>query len=762
VKPRSYRSMRVHEVDVAIVGAGIAGASTAFHLAGLGRSIAVLEAAGQAAGASGANAGTIWSTGRADQSDLASLLTNGSLEILQSLEREHHVDLGLTQCGALKCIQTQKEAEFAYDSVRRMRAADHDVEYLDAGKTASLEPMINPGLAGSVHYPSAAAADPRKTTGAFLTLAQRLGVSIYWGAHIQSVESLKEGYRIRTPIGEWRAQKFVLACGAWTPTVSRMLQVPLPVFAVRGQMWAARAEPRKVTRILGAMESTLYWSHNRTVPVPELTHEAGTIRTRHLYGRQLESGELIFGGARDVNPSIEPSLTDRDLSFGHVAEILPFVAGLDIVRTWVSWMPFTPDLRPLIGAIPGRPGLYVLTALYSGGFERSPLAGKLLAQFIHTGVLPEMLSGAACELGKPGEIGIVPEYPPVPLGPPLKTTPVRVTRDCEAPALFRLIGSTPIARLQRLYPSFNGEIFAKLEGLNPGGSSKDRAAARMLLEATQRGLLAPGMTVVESSSGNMAVGLAQMCLQLGLKLICVLDSQVPAATLRILRCYGAEVDVVTADPRNRYAPQEMRIRRVLEILAGSPSAFWPNQYANEFNAAAHHQTMQEIVDQLDGRVDYLLVPVSTCGTIRGCAEYVRSNGIQAEIVAVDSIDSVIFGGPGKPRKVIGHGAARRPELFGEEYVNSVVLVTDEEAILGCHRLLYTEGLLAGGSSGAVVAALGRICPQLAEGARCAVIFPDRGERYSETVFCKEWLDLHFPGLTVQLEQSKRTSGIWNE
>jgi cysteine synthase A len=305
-----------------------------------------------------------------------------------------------------------------------------------------------------------------------------------------------------------------------------------------------------------------------------------------------------------------------------------------------------------------------------------------------------------------------------------------------------VIGNTPLIRLERMFPDAQFELYAKLESLNPGGSIKDRPALHMLRLALEAGHVTSRSVIVESSSGNMAIGLAQACCYLGLRLICVVDAKTPAATIALLSAYGVEVDVVR-DPdveTGEYLP--VRLARVRSLLAQHPDSYWPNQYANVENARAHHETMREIVEAL-GHVDYLFCAASTCGTLRGCAEYARAHELDVRIVAVDAVGSVIFGGTPRKRLVPGHGAAVRPALYQDGLAHEVVLVTDHDCVVGCRRLLRREALLAGGSSGAVVTAVQRLRPRIPTGARCVVLLPDRGERYLDTIYSDAWVRDHF-------------------
>lgn len=307
-----------------------------------------------------------------------------------------------------------------------------------------------------------------------------------------------------------------------------------------------------------------------------------------------------------------------------------------------------------------------------------------------------------------------------------------------------IIGETPLIELENLIPEFRARVLVKMERFNPGGSIKDRTALSMLLGAIRSGELDPGRSVVvESSSGNLGVGLAQICRYFGLRFVCVVDAKTTARNLELLRAYGTELEVITApDPdTGEYLPA--RLRRVHEIIERTPYAYWPNQYANPNNPRAHQQTMGEIHRALDGRIDYLFASVGTFGTLRGCAQYIHEHGLGTRIIGVDAVGSVIFGGPGAPRLLPGHGASIRPPLADASLVDEVVHVSDLDSVAGCRRLVEREAILAGGSSGAVTAALLRYRDRIPEGATCVLIYPDGGDRYLDTIYDDAWVLRHF-------------------
>lgn len=328
--------------------------------------------------------------------------------------------------------------------------------------------------------------------------------------------------------------------------------------------------------------------------------------------------------------------------------------------------------------------------------------------------------------------------------------------------ILSTIGNTPMIKLERYLDASHLELFAKLEAFNPGGSSKDRPARAIVERAWQSGAVHPATVVVESSSGNMGIGLAQACRYFGLRFICVVDPKASALNVRMMEAFGAEVDrVVEPDPASgEWLPA--RLARVEALLRQVPGSFWPNQYANAANAEAHYRTtMAEVMDQLDGRVDHLFIPTSTCGTLRGCCEYVRDHRLPLRIVAVDAAGSRIFSEDGVPagaRLIPGLGAGIEPPLRDRGLIHEVVYVTDRDCVRGCRRLVDREAILAGGSSGGVLAAVEKLAGEIPTGARCVAILPDRGERYLDTIFDDAWVQEQLGGLAAPLEAAPRAAG----
>lgn len=316
--------------------------------------------------------------------------------------------------------------------------------------------------------------------------------------------------------------------------------------------------------------------------------------------------------------------------------------------------------------------------------------------------------------------------------------------------ILSTIGNTPTIRLEKLFAGADLEVFAKVEALNPGGSIKDRPALRILEMALQTGQVQPGGVVVESSSGNMGIGLAQVCRYFGLHFICVVDPKTAPLNLRVLQAYGAQIEMVLeADPVTKEL-LPARLARVQELLREHPGAFWPNQYANPNNSSAHYRTtMREVVEQVGRPVDFLFAATSTCGTIRGCGDYIEDHGLSTRLVAVDARGSLIFSDIQAPRMIPGLGAGVKPPLCDPSLLHAVVHVTDQDCVSGCRYLLHHEAILAGGSSGGVVAGFARFMTKIPRGSVCVLLLCDRGERYLDTIYDDAWVLEHCGGGPLQ-------------
>jgi N-(2-amino-2-carboxyethyl)-L-glutamate synthase len=316
--------------------------------------------------------------------------------------------------------------------------------------------------------------------------------------------------------------------------------------------------------------------------------------------------------------------------------------------------------------------------------------------------------------------------------------PGRQGGPCES--VLEAVGGTPLVRATGFLAPSNVALYLKLESANPGGSMKDRPATRMVEQAIRTGRLRPGAVVVESSSGNTGVGLAQVCRFYGLRFICVVDRHIPLEAVRIMEALGARVEMVEDPIDGSGQLLSARLERVARLLSEIRDSFWPNQYANEENPRAHETgTMAEIDEALDGQVDTVFVPVGSTGTLHGCVDFVRRFRRATRVVAVDAAGSVLFGGCPGPRQIPGMGAGVLPPLAADRPVPELIRVSDLECVVGCRRLALTDALLVGGSAGGALQALRKRQSELT-GRTCVVIAPDSGRRYLDTVYDDGWVE----------------------
>lgn len=321
--------------------------------------------------------------------------------------------------------------------------------------------------------------------------------------------------------------------------------------------------------------------------------------------------------------------------------------------------------------------------------------------------------------------------------PESRTTP---HRPAIADGISEVVGGTPLVRLAHLFPDSEIEIFAKLESVNPGGSTKDRPALAMVRAALASGQLAAGGMVVESSSGNLGVALARVCTAHEVRFVCVVDARTNPTTVATIRALGGEIEMVSEPDPATGDLLTARLHRVRQLLAENPGAVNLHQYGNPANPGAHSAgTMPEIARALDHRLDVLMAAVSTTGTLSGCAAYLRETCMGTRTVAVDSVGSVLFGGHGAPRPLPGFGAGVVTEISRTVVPDQVVRVDGPEAVAGARLLARREGILAGASTGAIVHALGRLIGELEPGSRLAFIVHDGGIPYLDTVYDDDWV-----------------------
>jgi sarcosine oxidase subunit beta len=311
------------------------------------------------------------------------------------VQLDHGEDIELRQSGALQAIHTPEQDEFERTRVEALRARGHRLEMLTTREARSIEPGLAPSLLGAMYSPLRSQADPVKATRAFAALAERHGATILTGREVTALQASAGGWVARTGAGDVAGGALVIAAGAWCGPVGALLGLDIPIMPVRGQMWATAPVPPIVFQTISSAESQYAWHVDPGADPPFLTIRKGERITRHLYGRQRRNGEIIFGGDRElVGWSTTPDAVGIDVNRSHAAEVLPFLAGLPTTRTWAGLMPFPLDGKPMIGRIPLRDNLWIVTGLASSGFGRGPMAGKLLADYLHTGRQAPVLSEA--------------------------------------------------------------------------------------------------------------------------------------------------------------------------------------------------------------------------------------------------------------------------------------------------------------------------------------------------------------------------------
>jgi cystathionine beta-synthase len=307
-----------------------------------------------------------------------------------------------------------------------------------------------------------------------------------------------------------------------------------------------------------------------------------------------------------------------------------------------------------------------------------------------------------------------------------------------ADSLLDLVGNTPLVRLGRVGRDLSCDLVAKLELLNPGGSVKDRPAIAMIDAAEREGLLKPGGTIVEPTSGNTGVGLAIVAAQRGYRCIFVMSDKMSDEKVALLRAYGAEVVVcptaVPPEHPDSYYSVADRLTRE------TPNAYRPNQYYNQANPAEHERsTGPEIWEQTAGRVTHFVAGVGTGGTITGVARYLKRMNPDIQVIGADPEGSVYSGGTGRPYLVEGVGEDFWPPTYDPELVDRTIMVSDADSFAAARRVTQEEGLLIGGSCGTAVHAALVVGEELGADDLIVVLLPDSGRGYLSKIFNDEWM-----------------------
>jgi cysteine synthase A len=293
-----------------------------------------------------------------------------------------------------------------------------------------------------------------------------------------------------------------------------------------------------------------------------------------------------------------------------------------------------------------------------------------------------------------------------------------------------LVGGTPLLKLKRLAQPGSADVFAKLEYLNPGGSVKDRAAIGMIRRAEEQGLLKPGSTIVEATAGNTGIGLALIGVNRGYKVALFVPERFSEEKVQIMRALGAEV---TRTPDSE--GMQGAIRQAKELVAGDSKAFMVGQFFNPANPDYHYETTAvEIFEQMEGKIDAVVIGAGTAGTFTGVARYLKKQLPKVLAIAVETQGSILGGKPPGPHKVEGIGASFIPGNFDASVCDEVLMVNDIDAFGMVKKLAAREGVLAGSSGGANIFAAFEVAKRLGQG-RVVTMVPDSAERYlSKKIF----------------------------
>ena len=300
--------------------------------------------------------------------------------------------------------------------------------------------------------------------------------------------------------------------------------------------------------------------------------------------------------------------------------------------------------------------------------------------------------------------------------------------------ITQLVGQTPMLHLRHLSGGVAGEVFAKLEYLNPGGSVKDRAAMGMIDRAEALGLLRPGYTIIEATAGNTGIGLSLIGINRGYKIILCVPERFSDEKVKVMAALGAKV-IRTPDADGMLGA----IARAKAIAAEIPESYTALQFENLANPAFHYQTTgPEILDQMDHKIDAIVIGIGTGGTFSGVARRIKEKLPHVIAVAVETQGSVLQGGPPGPHEVEGIGVSFIPRTYDGSLADEIMMVNDEEAFGMVRLLARKEGVLSGSSGGANVFAAISVARRLGPGKRVVTVVPDSAERYlSKGIFDEE-------------------------
>jgi cysteine synthase A len=301
-----------------------------------------------------------------------------------------------------------------------------------------------------------------------------------------------------------------------------------------------------------------------------------------------------------------------------------------------------------------------------------------------------------------------------------------------AESILDLIGQTPLLHLSRFAQPPLADVYAKLEWMNPGGSVKDRAALGMIVDAEEKGLLKPGATIIEPTAGNTGIGLALVGVARGYRVILCVPKGFAVEKMKLIEALGGEIEYVPHE-----AGMQGAIDRCFELAGAIEGSFVPQQFENNANPCFHEvTTAREIIEQMDGQIDAVVIGAGTSGTFCGVSRAVREHNRNVLCVLVEPEGSIYGGKPPGPKKIEGIGQRDFiPKIFDASLADEILMVQDDEVCAALKKIAKLEGLLGGWSSGAAAAASHKIAERLGKGKRVVTVFPDGAERYrSQGIF----------------------------
>jgi len=315
-------------------------------------------------------------------------------------------------------------------------------------------------------------------------------------------------------------------------------------------------------------------------------------------------------------------------------------------------------------------------------------------------------------------------------------------------SVLEAVGRTPLIRLNRVPKDLQAEIYVKADFLNPGGSVKDRVAISMIDEAERKGLLKPGGTIIEGTSGNTGVGLALVAAVRGYKVVFTITDKQSREKIDLLKAFGAEVIVCPTavepeDPRSYYSVAKKLSREI-------PNAYYPNQYENLLNPEAHYRTTgPEIWEDTEGKITHLVCGMGTGGTISGAGRFLKEKNPEIKVIGVDPVGSLYYeyaktGNIGKARTYVVEGIGEDifPQTMDFKILDDILQVNDEECFVWARRLAKREGIFTGGSGGGCVSAALRVAKGCKKGDVIVAFLPDNGSRYLSKIYNDGWMREH--------------------